>query len=132
MKLNFPTIGLSEHKIGRNISIYNISLPSYAFCFDETKSSHVGTGFFINKSYLYTKNLGSTFIEINLPKKRIFLCGYIYRHPHVSIADFNLTGLTPILEKLNKKTNCVFWWVTSIFIRWKRTTSLITPNFAKL
>ena len=73
MKLNFPIIGLSEHKIGRNTSIYNISSPGYVFCFDETKSTHGGTGLFINKSYLYTKNLESTFIEINLPKKRIFL-----------------------------------------------------------
>ena len=55
MKLNFTIIGLSEHKIGLNTLINNISLPGYAFCFDETKSTHGGTGFFINEKYLYTK-----------------------------------------------------------------------------
>ena len=83
MKLNFPITGLSEHKIGLNTPINNISLPCYAFCFDTTKSTHGGTGFFINKKYLHTKrselnilldkNLESTFIEINLPKERNFL-----------------------------------------------------------
>ena len=76
MELNFPIIGLSEHKIELNTPINNISLPGYAFCFDETKSTHGGTGFFINEKYSYTKrsdlnilldkNLESTFIEINL------------------------------------------------------------------
>ena len=79
MKLNFPIIGLSELKIGLNTPANNISLPGYAFCFDETRSTHGGTGFFINEKYLYTKrsdlnilldkNLESSFIEINLPKK---------------------------------------------------------------
>ena len=77
MELNFPIIGLSEHKIELNTPINNISLPGYVFCFDETKSTHDATGFFINEKYSYTKrsdlnilldkNLESTFIEINLP-----------------------------------------------------------------
>ena len=72
MKLNFPIIGLSGHKIGLNTPINNISLPGYAFCLDERKITHGGTGFFINKKYSYTKqsdlnilldkNLESTFI----------------------------------------------------------------------
>ena len=118
MKLNFPIIGLNEHKIGLKTPINNISLSGYAFCFDETKSTHGGTGFFINEKYSYTKrgdlhilldkNLESTFIEINLSKKRNFLCGCIYKHPHTSIADFNLTYLTPLLEKLNKEEKLCF------------------------
>ena len=55
MKLNFPIIGLSEHKIGLNTPINNISLRGYDFCYDEIKSTHGGTGFFINKKYSYTK-----------------------------------------------------------------------------
>ena len=61
MKLNFPIIGLSEHKIGLNTPINNISLPGYAFCFDETKSTHGATGFFINEKYLYTKRSDLSF-----------------------------------------------------------------------
>ena len=50
MKLNFPIIGLNEHKIGLNTPINNISLPGYAFCIDETKSTHSGTGYLLTKS----------------------------------------------------------------------------------
>ena len=87
---------MSEHKIGMN----TLTIPDFAFCFNETKSTPRGTGFFINGKYLYTKRsdlniildkyLESTFIEINLPKERIFLCDCIYIHLHMSIADFNL------------------------------------------
>ena len=89
MKLNYPIMCSSEHKIWLNTPI-NISLPGYAICFDETKSSHGGAGFFINKKYFYIKridlnilldkNIESTFIEINLPIKRNFFCGCIYKH----------------------------------------------------
>ena len=102
MKSNFPIIGLSEHKIGLNTPINNISLPGYAFCYDETKSTPDRTGFFINEKYSYTKrcdlnilldkNLESTFIEINLPKKSHFLCGCIYKHPHTVNARFTAPG----------------------------------------
>ena len=117
MKLNFLIKGLSEHKIGLNTPITNISLPGYAFWFDETKSTHGGTGFFINEKYSYTKrsdlnilldkNLESIIIETNLSKKRNFFCGCIYKHP-MSIADFNSTYLTPFLEKLNKEDKLCF------------------------
>ena len=118
MKLNFPVIGLSEHKIGWNTPVNNISLRGHVFCSDETKNTHGGTGFFINEKYSYTKrsdlnilldkNIDSTFNEINLTKKRNFLCGCIYKYPHMSIADFNLTYLTPLLEKLNKEGKLCF------------------------
>ena len=63
----------------------NISLTGYTFCYDETKSTHGGTGFYINDKFSYVKrndlnisldnNLESTFIEVNLPKKRILYVG---------------------------------------------------------
>ena len=100
LKLNFPIIDFSEHRIRLNTPFNNISLPGYAFCFDEKKSTHSGTGFFINEKYLCTKqrdfnillhkNLELTFIEI----KGIFSVA--------SVNNFNLDRLTPLLEKLNK------------------------------
>ena len=81
-KFNFPIKRLCEHKIRSNYFINNISLPSYTFCYDETKSTQGGTGFYINDKFSYVKrndlnisldnNLESTFIEVNLPKKGIF------------------------------------------------------------
>ena len=85
MKFNFPIIGLSEHKIRSNSLINNISLPGHTFSYDETKSTHGGTGFYINDKFSCIKrndlnisldnNLESTFIEVNLPKKRILSVG---------------------------------------------------------
>ena len=45
--LSLMIIGLSEHKIGLNTPINNISLPGYTFSFDETKSTHGGTGLIV-------------------------------------------------------------------------------------
>ena len=64
----------------RQILLLNkISLPGHTFCYDETKSAHGGTGFYINDKFSYTKrndlnisldnNLESNFIEVNPPKK---------------------------------------------------------------
>ena len=88
MKFNFPIIGLSEHKIRSNSFINNISLSGCTFCYDETKSTYGGTGFYINDKFSYIKwndlnisldnNLESTFVEVNLPKKRILaVCAFI-------------------------------------------------------
>ena len=55
MKVNFPIIGLSEHKFKSNSFINNISLLGYTFCYDETKSTHGGTSFYINDKVSYIK-----------------------------------------------------------------------------
>ena len=47
MQLRFAVIGLNEYKIGPNTSINNTSLPGYAFYFDETESTHGGTGILV-------------------------------------------------------------------------------------
>ena len=40
--------------------------------------------------------------------KKNLLCGCFYKHPHMSIADFNLIYLTPLLEKSNKEDKLCF------------------------
>ena len=85
IKFNFLIIGLCEHKTRPKYFINNISLPGYTFCYDETKSTHGSTGFYINDKFPYVKrndlnisldnNLESTFIEVNLPKKGILSVG---------------------------------------------------------
>ena len=77
-------VSLSEHKIRSNFFIL-ILIPGYTFCYDEIKSTHGGTGFYINDNFSYVKqndpnisldnNLESAFIEVNLPKKRILSVG---------------------------------------------------------
>ena len=118
MKFNFPIIGLCEHKIRSDSFINNISLPGYTFCYDETKSTHGGTGFYINDKFSYVKrndlnisldnNLESTFIEVNQTQKKNFICGCIYKHPNMPLADFNSKYLTLLLEKLNREHKFCF------------------------
>ena len=117
IKFNFPIIGLTEHKIGSNFFINSISLPVHTFCYNETKSTHAGSGFYINDKFSYIKrndlntsldnNLESTFIEVNLPKKN-FICGCIYKHPNIPIVDFKSKYLTQLLEKLNREDKFCF------------------------
>ena len=118
MKSIFPVIGLSENKIGLNTPVNNKSLPSYVFCFDETKTTLGGISFFLNEKHsctnrsdlniLLDRNIGSIFIKINLSKKRNFFCACIYKHPHMSIVDFDLICLTPLLEKSNQEDKLCF------------------------
>ena len=118
IKFNFRITGLCEHKIRSNSFINNISLPGYTFGCDETKSTHDGTSFYINDKFSYVKrndlnisldnNLESTFIEVNLPIKRNFIRGCIYKHPNMPIVDFNSKYLTPLLEKLNREEKFCF------------------------
>ena len=53
-------------------------------------------------------NLESIFIEVNLPEKKNFICGCIYKDPSMSIADFNSKYLTLLLEKLNREDTFCF------------------------
>ena len=50
IRFKFPIIGLTEHKIGKNLPVSNVNIPGYNFCFDPTKSSHAGTGFSSQKN----------------------------------------------------------------------------------
>ena len=69
IKFNFSIIGLCEHKIRSSYFINNISLPVYTFCYDETKSTHGGIGFYINDKFSYVKrNDLNTFLDNNLEK----------------------------------------------------------------
>ena len=83
LKFNFDIIGISEHKIHKNVEnpISNISLKGYyPFEFDPTETTHGGTGFFIKESLVYIRrddlkfnspgDFESTFIEIILPQKK--------------------------------------------------------------
>ena len=64
MKLNFPIIGMSEHKIGLNTPINNISLPGYAFCFERQKAPMVEQVFLLTKSIRILSELTLIFFKI--------------------------------------------------------------------
>ena len=105
LNLSFDIIGVSEHKLEQNSDLSNLTIPGYNFCYDVSDSSHGGTGIYISNRISYIKRsdlnisltgqLESTFIEINSPMNKIVLCGCIYKHPNMSIEQFNNEYLTP-------------------------------------
>ena len=88
-------------------------MPGYTFYFNETKSSHGGTGFFISDNLIFKQGpdliidelgmLESTFIELIFPNKRNMICGCIYKHPSRKISRFNSEYLTPLLTNIQKE-----------------------------
>ena len=54
------------------------------------------------------KELESTFIEITNPRKKITLIGCIYKHPCMSVDEFNDIYLTPLLKKITFENKNIF------------------------
>ena len=87
---SFDIIGISEHKINKNSMTVDFALPGYIFYFNETESSHGGTGFFISDYLTFKQSsdllvnepgmLESTFIELIFPNKKNIICVCIYEH----------------------------------------------------
>ena len=50
LKHSFDIIGISEHKITKCSKNSAFNLPGHAFCFNETETSHRGTGFFVSNN----------------------------------------------------------------------------------
>ena len=54
------------------------------------------------------KELESTFIEITNPRKKNTLIGCIYKHPGMSVDEFNDIYLTPLLKKITFENKNIF------------------------
>ena len=81
LKHSFDIIGISEHKITKGSKNSAFNLPGYTFCFNETETSHGGTGYFVSNNSTYKLRpdllinehgrLESTIIELTFPNKKI-------------------------------------------------------------
>ena len=113
LSYKFDVIGISEHKIRKDLPPNNITIPGYNECiYEPTETSHGGTGFYIKntRDYITRKDLQlnspgdfeSTFIEIQFPKKRNLIVGCIYRHPNsdISIREFIDCYFNPIQQNI--------------------------------
>ena len=83
LRYKFDVIGISEHKMRKDIPPNNISIPGYnEFIFEPTETTHGGTGIKDNVDYISRNDLlinspgdfESTFIEIQFPKKKELSC----------------------------------------------------------
>ena len=107
-------IGITESRIKKDKqSITDITLDNYLIEHTPTEASNGGTLLYINSKCSYKtrhdleiykpKELESTFIELIYPFEKNIIVGCIYRHPCMSVQEFNNNYLNKLLEKLNKE-----------------------------
>ena len=57
-KFNFDIIGISEHKICKDMTPNNIDIPGYnEFIFEPTETTHGGTGFISRVIWIFTSEV---------------------------------------------------------------------------
>ena len=117
-QLSFDCIGITESRLQTGTQpITNISIYAYIIEQTPTESSKGGAFLYINNKINYkmrndlqiykSKELESIFIEIIESKGQNIIIGCIYKHPNMSINDFQdnyLTNLLNILSRENKST----------------------------
>lgn len=109
-------IGVSETRINENnIRSSNYEIQGYSLLFNTTEAAAGGTALYLSdsltfkpredlaKSVYKSKLLESTFAEIECRKKANIIVGCLYKHPIMSIVDFNMNFLNKILEKISKE-----------------------------
>ena len=116
LNLDFDVIGISETRIRKETgSSSNLNITNYTFEGTPTESSAGGTGLYISNNLVYKRRndleiyksnqLESTFIEIiNIGRPNIIV-SCIYRHPCMSLNEFNEDFLHPLLLKLSPEHN---------------------------
>ena len=116
----FSIIAITETKFSRNILPFvNYSLPHYSIEHTPTDSSAGGALLYISNHLAYkprndltkklykAKELESIFIELIYKRKKNIVIGCIYKHPPMSIEEFNKYFLLPILDKINKEKKTI-------------------------
>lgn len=113
LEFDFDIIGLTETKITNDMPILNFSRTNYTFKHTPCEGHNGGTMLFISDKYAYTrlndldllayksKEVESTFIELQRPGKKNMIIGCIYRHPSMSIDLFNKELFISYLLRIN-------------------------------
>ena len=112
----FDVIGISETKINKMIeSDYDTTIEGYKKFSTPTEAEKGGVMLYISKKHncIPRKSLDkivyksyvleSIFAEIVVPGKKNIVVGCIYRHPSMTVNDFNQNFLSPLMEKLTDK-----------------------------
>ena len=115
----FDIITISETKIQESTQpTFDVTLQNYNLYQTSTESTSGGTLIYVSKKLkskirndikIYKpKELESTFIEITNPRKKNTLIGCIYKHPCMSVDEFNDIYLTPLLRKITFENKNIF------------------------
>ena len=103
--------GITESSLRQSDSnTTNISIDEYVIEHTPSEAKKGGTLLYIKSSLNYkirkdlqiykSKELESTFIEITNPRVKNTIIGCIYRHPSMSVNEFNNDYLMKLLERL--------------------------------
>ena len=105
MKHRPKIIAISENRIS------NINITGYDFEYTYTEKEKGGTLIYVSQDLKYknrkdliiskSKELDSTFVEIINKNKKKHDSGCIYKHPNMSISEFNSDFLVPLLNKIS-------------------------------
>ena len=112
----FDVIGITETKIKKSVEPdYDTTLEGYKQFSTPTESEKGGVMLYISDKHnsIPRKNLDSTvyktyvlesvFAEIIIPGKKNIVVGCIYRHPSMTVKDFNENFWDQLMEKLTDK-----------------------------
>ena len=116
LEFDFDVIGISETRIKISSSITsNLHIKNYHFENNPTESSAGGTGLYISTKLAYIPRsdlcmykageLESTFIEIIYNNSPNVIVGCVYRHPCMSLEEFNADYSSQLFEKLATESN---------------------------
>ena len=110
---DFSIIAITETRIKSDTPNVNLSLPAYTMIHTPTESSAGGALLYVSNRHSFkprtdltsicykSKQFESVFVEITQPKKGNLIVGSLYRHPTMSIEEFNINFLLPLLEKVS-------------------------------
>jgi hypothetical protein len=112
---SFGVIAITETKFTSTFPSINFSLPNFSTEHTPTESSAGGALLYISnkftykprtdltKAFYHSKLLESIFVELTQPRKKNIVVGSVYRHPKMSIDDFNYNYLSPLLDKVSSE-----------------------------
>ena len=117
IKYNFHIIAISETRLTDITGITsNINIPNYSFIDVKTQSNAGGVGFYIHNSiygdikvrhdlcFRSENDIEAIFIEIEQKKRQNIICGCIYKHPDMHVADFMNSFMLRTLSLLGKES----------------------------
>ena len=121
LNFKFDIIGISETKIMKDSTpIFDIKLQGYKTFNTPTEGEKGGTLLYIadnlnskhrhdlDSLFYKSYELESTFVEIDNGNKKNIICGCIYRHPKMDLANFNKNYLNPLMDKLSSENKRLY------------------------
>ena len=108
---NFKIIGITETRLTtKKDPVNSIEIPNYNIEHTPTESEKGGALLYISKEINYKtrndlkiykeKQLESIFIEVLSDSNKNTIVGCIYKHPGLTVQDFNFDFLQPLIDKI--------------------------------